>query len=1722
MIKGTLNILLPFLISCVLQASTHVSESLANRLTYLSEGDPFHPHLDFPKLTTPQWVGDMGVEAVVTLGIDDMRGPERYESFLRPVLDRLKEIDGRAPVSIMTNSFKPDHPQAQTWLQEGLSIEVHTLTHPCPLLQQGNFRRAAEVVHGGLDLLAGIPGNHPIAYRMPCCDSMNSLSPRFFAEIFNKTSSAGRYLQIDTSVFNITTSRDKSLPSKLVLDANGKERFAKYLPKEKTRAGMRTMASYVGTIEDYPYPYVINRLCWEFPCVVPSDWEAHNLIGDRQPQMLEDWKRALDVTVLKQGVMNLVFHPHGWSSSSQLVEFVDYAQKTYGKKVKFLNFRECIERLNQNLLKGSSLRGKNGQDNGVRVLDANNDGFMDVLIGEQNRTRIWNPKQSSWTEHKLPFNPMQNIAGVLEESGAVSMMDAKGNGQIWTFKENGWRFVQSNALKQSVETPSVLKEIHQLIATTKPALDRITKNEGEKSDWFDLTGTMTTRHLIRQLGKEKVLNWESPLVAANPDKPITLCLTGGLGFESQPGTAGFMLAVDGKDALRFDLSRKFSRWQSKDDSVEVIYHPTWITDLDSGGYFFFILKKGTVKKKRSISFSVRSLGAGSRRWFAIDAKQNVVENLKKLSAQIGKPNENVGILRDIDNDGVCELVGKSVYGWDAKKKSWNVRGYGLPDGINHASEGLRFVDLNDDGFDDIVFSDEEHWGIHLWATHLNAGLGWHPGWSYTVREGKRNDTNAIPMISCGGFNPNNGAWFHSGHLWVQNENTANLPDVVDRRSFKQLLDFGGPGAKEPEESRQCFKTRDGFEVQLVASEPQVLDPVAFDWGADGKLWVTEMGDYPSGINGKGKPGGIVRFLEDRNDDGRYDHSTVFLSGLNFPSGVMAWGKGVLVSAAPDILYAEDTDGNGKADLRKVLFTGFREGNQQHRMNGFVLGLDNWIYAANGDSGGMIKSTATGKVVNINGRDFRFKVTGEMQTLFNQTQFGLHRDDWGNWFGNNNPNWLWHIHLPLHYVTRNPHLVVKDTRQMLFNYPDSRRCFPISPRMERPNMPGAYGMVTSANSPSPYRGGLFGPDFEHSVFISEPVHNLIHREVLAPDGITFTSNRAKGEEKSEFLASSDNWFRPTMTKTGPDGALYVADMYRLVIEHPKWIPPGMQSRVNLREGSNRGRIWRVLPKGFKLRKTPRLDRMSTKTLVTALDSPNGWQRDTIQRLLLARGAEDASADLRKLAQTSMSPKVRLQALCILEGLESLDSKVLKQALEDPHFSVREQAVRLCEENHADLIVSRIEDESIRVRRQVAFSLGEWQNTEAGKALVRLALADANEPRVQLAVKSSALPHAATMLKHIFLEETKAPTGLLSDLIRFAILKDNLEPLAKVFDEIAAEKDLRRQFILMDGFVDAIEQRNEPLDQFHQRLAKASERGIRGFETVFAKVRAIARDDQADESARLSAIALLGRGPTDQREDINLLGNLLAAGNRPSIRKAALNTLPKLHQPLTASVLLTHWNSYAPVDRVAVAEHLLGRDESAHALLDSIEAGKLSAVQISPAHRQKLLQYPRPAISTRAKKLLGGINPDRAKVIQRYAGVSDLKGSVKNGKLLFTTNCSVCHSFKGQGNKVGPDLATFSVKPINDWLIGILDPNQAVETTYTTYLVISKDDSAITGVLASETPSALILRTASGQEVTVLRKNLKSIQAIGQSLMPEGLETALNPEAVADLLAYLRTP
>jgi hypothetical protein len=370
-----------------LPAQSPPKKTDVNRLAYLDEPDPYYPHHSFPKLITPQWVGDNDVDCVVVLAIDDMRDPRKYETFLRPILRRLKEIDGRAPVSIMTCSVDPKDPQLQDWLKEGLSLECHTVEHPCPFFK-GGFAKAKDTYDRCVDLMHSIPGNKPVAFRMPCCDSLNTPSPRFWAEIFNKMTAKGNFLSIDSSVFNVFTSADPELPRELVLDDKGQERFTRYLPMDR---------SFVNTIENYPYPYVIGRLCWEFPCMTPSDWEAQHLQKSNNPNTVRDMKAALDCAVVKQGVFCLVFHPHGWIRNDQVVELIDHAAAKHGKKVKFLTFKEAQERLDTNLLKNRPLRETPEQSGALSIMDLNGDGYMDVVTFNKEWHWVPGKKEPRWT-----------------------------------------------------------------------------------------------------------------------------------------------------------------------------------------------------------------------------------------------------------------------------------------------------------------------------------------------------------------------------------------------------------------------------------------------------------------------------------------------------------------------------------------------------------------------------------------------------------------------------------------------------------------------------------------------------------------------------------------------------------------------------------------------------------------------------------------------------------------------------------------------------------------------------------------------------------------------------------------------------------------------------------------------------------------------------------------------------------------------------------------------------------------------------------------------------------------------------------------------------------------------------------------------------------------------------------------------------------------------------
>lgn len=1542
-----------------------------NRLTYLDELNPYYPHRTFPKLITPQWVGEDGVDAVVILAIDDMRGHEKWEQFLRPILNRLKKIDGRAPVSIMTCQIDPADPHLQKWLKEGVSLEVHTIDHPCPLLQKGDFAKAKSTYDRCVDLMNTAPGNKPVAFRMPCCDSLNTNSPRFYAEIFNKTTPKGHFLTLDSSVFQLFTPDDPELPRELVLDPDGRERFRKYIPPGKP---------FGNTIENYPYPYVIGRLCWEFPCMTPSDWQGQNLLKPANPILLRDWKAALDCTVIKKGVFSFVFHPYGWSTPEQLVDFIDYAQAKYGKRVKFLTFKEAEERLNKNVLAGQLLRDSSiGQDNGIRLLDLNNDGYLDVIVAnrEMKKTRVWQPEQRKWNDSEFPVNISEHV------------------------KEARRNFI----------------------------------------------------------------------------------------YEAR---FGFLNSKD----------RPSMMW------VNQFYH------FDGAGW------------QRDEAFE-KGL---------IDNEYGPIWSTSELGGDTGLR------LRDLDGDGRSEVViaigSAPIFQWSPQKKAWQKLPFTFPkgayatDGFN-TDGGMRFVDIDEDGHDDVVFStnghfeifpNENEYGIYIFADMQK-------GWSRKVIAGKQGAISALPLIARNlkfqGDGTNNGFWVHSRHLWWQNENTSHLPNLVDRRSFNDLLINVEPTAKSPEASLASIRTAPGFRAELMAHEPQVQDPIAFAFAPDGKLWVVEMGDYPLGTDGKGKFGGKIKFLESTKGDGRYDKATVFLENLGFPTGVLPWRNGILVTCAPEIFFVEN-DG-GKAGKKEVLFSGFGQGNQQHRVNTLAWGLDNWIYVANGDSGGRITSKKTGKTVDISGRDLRIRPdTGEIEAVTGQTQFGRSRDDWDNWFGGNNADPLRHYVLPDHYLKRNPHFAPPSPRVQISVTPGTAPVFPVSRTPPRFNDPGGANRFSSACSPIVYRDtlyyeamGLKEPAANAAgspwILVSEPVHNLVHREVMRAEGVTFRSRRAAGEDQSEFVASTDNWFRPTTIATGPDGCLWIADMYRAVIEHPQWIPPDWQKRLDLRAGHDLGRIYRIVPVGVAPREIPRLDKLDTAGLVAALDSPSGWQRDTAQMMLLWKNDPAAVSPLRQLARASKNPLTRLHALCTLDGLNELNFTLLSNALVDPNPGIRRHGIRLNEGRFGRgffpwSFTQLSEDADAQVRMQLAFTLGSVDSPKAGELLGKMAVAATDDPYMLAAVMSSVNRDNLDAVTKTVLSGGKAPPRLIGVLLSIVVgYGRSGSELLDLFAKPESGRFAAWQLAAVADLLDSLDQRGQSPDP--AALARLV--------PLFTHARTLAGDAKASAADRSIALRLLGRVPANRATDQELLAGFLTPQTAPELQSAAVAAIGRVNDDAARAKLIAAWKQFGPGLRGQAAEALLRRDAGVRAVLAALEQKQIESSELDAAARQRLLSNKSADIRTRAEKLLAGsADPDRKKVIDAFRPALTLKGDVEKGKAVYAKICAACHKFGGVGNEVGPDLAALGGRSPEYLLVNILDPNLAVEARYVNYIVETKGGVTYTGVLTGETGTSVTVVGTDGVPKTVLRTDLESLTSTGKSAMPEGLEKDLKPQDFADLLAHLR--
>ncbi|MBK5293557.1 MAG: c-type cytochrome [Acidobacteriia bacterium] len=961
----------------------------------------------------------------------------------------------------------------------------------------------------------------------------------------------------------------------------------------------------------------------------------------------------------------------------------------------------------------------------------------------------------------------------------------------------------------------------------------------------------------------------------------------------------------------------------------------------------------------------------------------------------------------------------------------------------------------------------------------------------------------------------------------------------------------------PEEALKSFRLSEDFRIELFAAEPEIQDPVDMVFDDQGRAYVAEMLDLPYDPS-PGKPArSRIRMLEDTNGDGRADRNMIWADNLLQVSGLMPWKGGMIVPAAPQILYLKDTDGDGRADLRQVLFTGFYQGNPEGQITNPRLAIDNWIYFSNAGNEGLIQSPAhpDRPAVQVRGADFRYHpLRGLFEAASGPAQYGSTFDDWGNRFISQNTTHLRHVVLPRHYLARAPLLNVPAVVEDVYgDFP--RKMYPLTQpqhwRVERTRLrqerfdelklnriEHLSGVITGASGGTLYSGDAWPASYLGAIFTGDVSANLVRRDVLTPNGVTFTARPAK--EGVEFLASTDPWFRPTSFANAPDGNLYMMDMQREFIETPLSVPEELRKEMDFYSGDQLGRIYRIVANKPLLKRPLKvnLGAASPAELVNLFEHPNGWHRATAHRLLIERQDKAAVPLLHAKAKQSGIARARLLALSVLDAMSALEEGDVLAALSDGQPQVREHAIRLAEslphsEKMEAALLARRNDEDPRVRLQLAFTLGNFHSTAARNALAGLALSNSSGPSMgpwmRTAILSSVSDAPAAFLVTL---RQKSKTGLDGNLVNGlgSLIGARLQPaeIQTFLQTAAGEKDPGPALAGLAKGLRMAGARNLKIPAAEASLEAMINRNVetawelaRFFELRTLTRRALreaANTQLLSEPARVRAIgALRGASYSDAA---GVLEKILSSRASSAVQAAAVQTLGTFQEPSVAPLLIRHWKSYGPEARIGTVAALMASKDRLPLLLNALEGKELDVTALDVSSRNRLLEDRDPQVSARARQIFQTATAGRSTVIAAYKGALRLSGNPAQGKLVFAETCANCHMPRKQGARVGPDLSGISVKTKEELLAAILDPSAAIESRFVNYLVTTKDGRMYDGILASETPGAITLRGGAEEDVTLLRANISEIRSSSLSLMPEDLEKSLTKQHLADLIAYLR--
>jgi putative membrane-bound dehydrogenase-like protein len=828
--------------------------------------------------------------------------------------------------------------------------------------------------------------------------------------------------------------------------------------------------------------------------------------------------------------------------------------------------------------------------------------------------------------------------------------------------------------------------------------------------------------------------------------------------------------------------------------------------------------------------------------------------------------------------------------------------------------------------------------------------------------------------------------------------------------------------------------------------------------------------------------------------------------------------------------------------------GFSTGNLQHNYNALTHGIDNWIYAVNGGNDG--KPYWWGdptKAMDLRGQDFRFNLeTKQLERLGESSGgFGLGMDEYGRFFETHNLTHVSHLVFPDRYRA-NKSLLSDNTLENISDHEENglSRVFPLGEQEERVNHPEQSGYFSGACGISYYGGGALGDAYKNTVWVADVVLNLIHVDKIEAKGASFVASRKT--EKREFLASTDRSFRPVSMSVGPDGAMYVLDMHRKVIEHPEWIPDEIEKTLDMKAGTDQGRIYRIsLSKSKK-----RFDFKTQKGLVAAIQDDNQWVRNTAQRLLLENNIEaNTQVELRKLLQSD-NELARLHALWILANKNLANKEEVTLALKDLLPAIRENALKISERflPNQDLVFAEVlnllKDPNARVRMQAALSLSTVNEMLPiylkNKTVIMNALAESAQLQNDdwnIAALTLAAQNQTAELFSTLISQKNTNQNLLASL---ALNANNNEQVEIILKSIAVSQlsDKSKQLIVHQLLKNTENINAKKIEPFIKNLEPKAKLGLLyelaalrnqiklptspEFLNYSRKASKSVLDATLTDSLRIQYLAILDFLPYQQKS--NILFECLKNKQPLKLQEGALRQLSNYKNPEIGKKVVSIWSDLSPQTRNLASDLLLYVEANHDALLTGLENGSINIGEMNfdLERRRTLLWWTKNEnTKQRAKKLFSdsGVS-NRKDAVAKMQDALTLKGSMNNGRTIFTNTCATCHKYGSIGNDVGPVLTEINRKSKATLLHEILDPNAATDPKYINHKIETKSGAMHFGIIANENDKSITIKKMGGEKVILNKSEIKSFRSLGTSLMMEGFENALSQQDMADLLEFLQ--